>query len=313
MVDPAALMKIKSLELRAKAVVEGFWKGIHRSPYHGFSVEFTEYRPYAFGDDPRYLDWRVYARSDRFYIKKFQDETNLRCHLLVDHSRSMGYASGAYSKAQYAGTLAATLAYFLFTQGDAVGLATFDDRIRRYLPPRNRASYLRRLLLALEVSPAGSATDLGPPLQQLAQMLTKRGLIVLVSDLLTSIDLLERNLSYLCAGGHDVVVFHILDPAELSFDFDQPALFRDVETLRDMYVDPSAARKSYQRLLDSHLAKTKSICQSLGIDYHLFATDRPFDLALLDFLQHRMHRRKRVRHVRGPGVGPGRGAGGRAI
>ncbi len=313
MVDPVALMKIKSMELRAKAIVEGFWKGIHRSPYHGFSVEFTEYRQYAFGDDPRYIDWRVYARSDRFYIKKFQDETNLRCHLLVDHSRSMGYTSGAYSKTQYAGTLAATLAYFLFTQGDAVGLATFDDEIRQYLPPRNRASYLRRLLLALEVPPAGSATDLGPPLQQLAQMLTKRGLIVLVSDLLTSIDPLERNLSYLCAGGHDVVVFHILDPAELSFDFDQPALFRDVETRRDMYVDPSAAQKGYRRLLESHLARTRSICQNLGIDYHLFATDRPFDLALLDFLQHRMHRRKQIRHVRGPGAGPGFGAAGRVV
>ena len=313
MVDPAALMKIQSMELRAKAIVEGFWKGIHRSPYHGFSVEFTEYRQYAFGDDPRYLDWRVYARSDRFYIKKFQDETNLRCHLLVDHSRSMGYASGDYGKSQYAGTLAATLAYFLFTQGDAVGLATFDDRIRQYLPPRNRASYLRRLMLALETQPGGSATDLGPPLQQLAQMLTKRGLIVLISDLLTSIDPLERNLGYLCAGGHDVVVFHILDPAELSFDFGKPALFRDVETQRDLYVDPSAVQKGYRRMLDSHLAKARSICQSLGIDYHLFATDRPFDLALLDFLQHRMRCRKQMRHVRGPGAGPGPGAAGRAL
>ena len=128
MIDPAALMKIKSLELRAKAVVEGFCRGIHRSPYHGFSVEFTEYRQYTLGDDPRYIDWRVYARSDRYYIKKFEDETNLRCHLLIDHSRSMGYGSAGYAKSQYAGTLAATLAYFLFMQGDAVGLATFDDR-----------------------------------------------------------------------------------------------------------------------------------------------------------------------------------------
>jgi len=309
LIDPAALMKIKSMELRAKAVVEGFWKGIHRSPYHGFSVEFTEYRQYAFGDDPRYIDWRVYARSDRFYIKKFEDETNLRCHLLLDHSRSMGYASGKgvpgtpYSKAQYAGTLAATLAYFLFTQGDAVGLATFDDRIREILPPRNRVSYLRRLILALEAPPRGRATDLGPPLQRFAQMLTRRGMIILISDLLTSIDRLERDLGYLCAGGHDVVVFHILDPAEVSFDFDKPALFQDVETGRDMFIDPSAAQKGYRHLLDGHLARTRSVCQSLGIDYHLFATDRPFDLALLDFLQHRMRSRKRVRRIHGPGGG----------
>ena len=303
MVDPAALMKIKSMELRAKAIVEGFWKGIHRSPFHGFSVEFTEYRQYAFGDDPRYIDWRVYARSDRFYIKKFQDETNLRCHLLVDHSRSMGYGSGEYAKAEYAGTLAATLAYFLFTQGDAVGLATFDDRIRQYMPPRNRPSYLRRLRLGLEASPQGATTDLGPPLQGLTQMLTKRGMIVLISDLLTSVERLEPDLRYLCAGGHDIVVFHVLDPAELDFGFDTPAVFQDIESGRDMYVDPSAAQTAYRRLLGKHLADAESICRKLGIDYHLFATDRPFDVALLEFLQHRMHRRKRIRHVRHPGAG----------
>ncbi len=297
MIDPVSLMRIKSMELRAKVVVEGFLKGIHRSPYHGFSVEFTEYRQYTLGDDPRYIDWRLYARSDRFYIKKFEDETNLRCHLLVDHSRSMGYGSGDYTKSQYAGTLAATLAYFLFTQGDAVGLATFDDRIRQYLPPRNRPSYLRRLMLALEASPKGKATDLGPPLRRIAGMLRKRGLVVFISDLLTSIDRLESDLGCLCASGHDVVVFGVLDPAELSFDFDSPALFQDVETERNMYVDPIAAKETYKRKLGEHLAAIRSACRNLGIDYHLFATDRPFDLALLDFLHDRMRRRKRIRRV----------------
>jgi len=296
MIDPTSLMRIKSMELRAKVIVEGFWKGIHRSPYHGFSVEFTEYRQYTLGDDPRYIDWRLYARSDRFYIKKFEDETNLRCHLLLDHSRSMGYGSGEYTKSQYAGTLAATLAYFLFTQGDAVGLATFDDQIRQYLVPRNRPGYLRRLMLTLEASPQGSTTDLGPPLQYVAGMLTRRSLIVLVSDLLTSIDRLEQDLSYLCAGGHDVVVFHVLDPAELKFDFNSPALFQDIETGRNMYVNPSDALTGYKHKLEKHLAVAQSICQNLGIDYHLFPTDRPFDLALLDFLQDRMRRRKRLRY-----------------
>ena len=296
MIDPVSLMRIKSMELRAKVIVEGFWKGIHRSPYHGFSVEFTEYRQYTLGDDPRYIDWRLYARSDRFYIKKFEDETNLRCHLLIDHSRSMGYGSGEYTKSQYAGTLAATLAYFLFTQGDAVGLATFDDQIRQYLTPRNRPGYLRRLMLTLEASPQGSTTDLGPPLQYVAGMLTRRSLIVLISDLLTSIDRLEQDLNYLCAGGHDVVVFHVLDPAELKFDFNSPALFQDIETGRHMYVNPSDAQTGYKRMLGKHLTVAKSICQNLGIDYHLFPTDRPFDLALLDFLQDRMRRRKRLRY-----------------
>ena len=296
MIDPVSLMRIKSMELRAKVIVEGFWKGIHRSPYHGFSVEFTEYRQYTLGDDPRYIDWRLYARSDRFYIKKFEDETNLRCHLLIDHSRSMGYGSGEYTKSQYAGTLAATLAYFLFTQGDAVGLATFDDQIRQYLTPRNRPGYLRRLMLTLEASPQGSTTDLGPPLQYVAGMLTRRSLILLISDLLTSIDRLEQDLNYLCAGGHDVVVFHVLDPAELKFDFNSPALFQDIETGRNMYVNPSDAQTGYKRMLGKHLTVAKSICQNLGIDYHLFPTDRPFDLALLDFLQDRMRRRKRLRY-----------------
>ena len=302
MIDPVSLMRIKSMELRAKVIVEGFWKGIHRSPYHGFSVEFTEYRQYTPGDDPRYIDWRLYARSDRFYIKKFEDETNLRCHLLIDHSKSMGYGTTGYSKAQYAGTLAATLGYFLFNQGDAVGLATFDDQIRDYLPARNRPGYLRRLMLALEALPEGQATDLGPALQRIAQMLTKRGLIVLISDLLTSIDQLESDLGYLCASGHDVVMFNVLDPAELSFDFDSPALFRDIESGRNRYVDPAAAQAEYKRRLTEHLDKVASVCRSLGIDYHLFTTDRPFDLALLDFLMDRMHRRKRIRR-RGGSIG----------
>jgi len=296
LIDPVSLMRIKSMELRAKVVVEGFWKGIHRSPYHGFSVEFTEYRPYAPGDDPRYVDWRLYAHSDRFYVKRFEDETNLRCHLLIDHSRSMGYGSRGYTKSHYAGTLAATLAYFLFTQGDAVGLATFDDQIRQVLPPKNRPSYLRRLMLALEADPQGQATDLGPPLQRMAQILGKRGLVVVISDLLTSIDRLDSDLGYLCAGGHDVVVFHVLDPAELSFDFNAPALFQDVETGRTLYVDPPAAQAGYQRMLHNHLSRAESTCQGLGIDYHRFATDRPFDLALLDFLQHRTRRRRQIRH-----------------
>jgi uncharacterized protein (DUF58 family) len=295
MIDPVSLMRIRSMELRAKVIVEGFWKGIHRSPHHGFSVEFTEYRQYSPGDDPRSIDWRVYARSDRFYIKKFEDETNLRCHLLIDHSRSMGYGSRGYSKSQYAGTLAATLAYFLFTQGDAVGLATFDDQIRRYLPPRNRPGYLRRLMLELEAPPTGRATDLGPPIQHLARMLTKRGLIVLISDLLASIDRLQLYLGYLCTSGHDVVVFNVLDPSELSFDLDAPALLADVETGRSMYVDPSAAATGYKRRLNKHLARLESTCRNLGIDYHLFATDLPFDLALMDFLQDRMNRTRRIR------------------
>ena len=183
-VDSKALMAIRSLELRARVVVEGFWNGLHRSPYHGFSVEFTEYRPYSQGEDTRYLDWRLYARSDRFYIKKFEDETNLRCVLLVDQSRSMTYGSIGFSKSDYARTLAATLAWFLNEQGDAVGLFTFDEQVRAFLPARHRHGHLRQLMLALERKPEGKKTDLGEPLRRAAQLARKRGMAVLISDLL---------------------------------------------------------------------------------------------------------------------------------
>src|SRR5476651_2348121 len=192
--DPQALFAIRDLELRAWVVVEGLWSGLHRSPYHGFSVEFTEYRQYSPGDDTRYLDWRLYARSDRYYLKKFEDETNLRCHLLVDQSRSMSYGSVGYNKSDYARTLAATIAWFLNGQGDAVGLFTFAGSIHDYLPARHRHGHLRQLMHALEKESAGNETNLGEPLRRVAELARKRGLIVLISDLLAPVDELERNL-----------------------------------------------------------------------------------------------------------------------
>src|SRR5712691_1825831 len=229
LISPRTLMSIRNLELRARVVVEGFWNGIHRSPYHGFSVEFTEYRQYTAGDDPRYLDWRLFARSDRYFIKKFEDETNLRCYLLADNSRSMAYGSTAYTKADYAATLAATLAYFLYLQGDAVGLLTFDEQIREYLPARHATGHLRHLMLALEKPAAGQATDLAAPLKRIVEIVRKRGLIVLLSDFLAPIERLEPDLISLAACGHEVVVFQVLDPAELAFNLDTAAMFQDME------------------------------------------------------------------------------------
>src|SRR5881394_4092709 len=243
LINPQVLMSIKNLELRARIVVEGFWNGLHRSPFHGFSVEFTEYRQYTPGDDPRYLDSRVFARSDRYYIKKFEDETNLRCHFLVDNSRSMSYGSKGYTKAQYANTLAATLAYFLYLQGDAVGLLTFDEEIREYLPARHRTGHLRHLMLALEKPPAGRATNLAAPLKRVAGMVRKRGVIVLVSDFLTPIENIDADLVALAACGHEIVVFQVLDPAELSFEFGTAAMFQDAESGKTLFIDPTAARK----------------------------------------------------------------------
>jgi uncharacterized protein (DUF58 family) len=291
LISPQALMSIRNLELRARLVVEGFWNGIHRSPYHGFSVEFSEYRQYTPGDDPRYLDWRVFARSDRYFIKKFEDETNLRCHLLADNSRSMAYGSIGYSKAQYAATLAATVAYFLYLQGDAVGLLTFDEEVREYLPARHRTGHLRHLMLALEKPAGGRATDLGAPLKRVMEIIRKRGLLVIVSDFLAPSERLESDLTALAACGHEIIVFQVLDPAELAFNFDRASMFEDTESGRTLFIDPQAARKDYLQRLETHCANLRASCQRLGIAFHSLATDRPLELALFDFLRQRMQRR----------------------
>ncbi len=291
-IDPQVLMRIKNLELRARVVVEGFWNGLHRSPYHGFSVEFTEYRQYTPGDDPRYVDWRLYARSDRYYVKKFEDETNLRCHLLVDCSRSMGYGSLAWPKSDYAATLAASLAYFLFQQGDAVGVLTFDQAVRDYLPARNRPGHLRQLMLALEKASAGTATDLISPLKRIAEITRKRSLMVLISDLLAPVDRLETSLGTLTASGHEVLLFHTVDPAEMNFTFDKASLFLDVETGRELYIDPTLARKEYLRRFHEHTEGIETVCRKLGVTYRRLATDAPLELALFDFLRARMKRGK---------------------
>ncbi len=296
-------MSIRNLELRARVVVEGFWSGIHRSPYHGFSVEFTEYRQYAPGDDPRYLDWRVFARSDRYFIKRYEDETNLRCHLLLDNSRSMTFGGRGYSKAQYAATLAATLAQFLYLQGDAVGLVTFDEQIREHLPPRHRTGHLRNLMLALEKPAGGESTDLCLPLKRAAEAVRKRGLLVLISDLLAPVEKLEPHLLTLNACGHDVIVFHLLDPAEATFDFKSASMFHDLESGRAIFIDPAAARKEYLRRLEAHCATLRSACQRLGIAYQRLLTDRPLELALFDFLRARMQLGRRIRRVHRYGNG----------
>jgi len=293
-VDPKALMAIRSLELRARVVVEGFWNGLHRSPYHGFSVEFTEYRQYTAGDDTRYLDWRLYARSDRYYLKKFEDETNLRCHLLVDQSRSMTYGSTGYTKSDYARTLAATLAWFLNGQGDAMGLFTFAERVLNYLPARHRHGHLRQLMLALETQADSGETNLAEPLRRVADLARKRGLIVLISDMFAPVDDLERNLGRLAAAGHEAVIFQVLDPNELAFDFKDATLFQDIESGKDFYLDPAAIRPGYQSRLQAHSEGVESVCRKFGFAFHRVVTDQSLDIALYDFLRSRSRRGKRV-------------------
>ncbi len=294
-IDPAALMRIKHLEMRARVVVEGFFSGMHRSPYHGFSVEFTEYRQYSPGDDPRYLDWKLFARSDRYYIKRFEDETNLRCHLVVDFSRSMDYGTLSYTKADYARTLAATLAYFLQTQRDAAGLTTFHDQVLDYLPARYRPGHLRRLMLLLDRPVAGTATSLIKPLERVAELLTKRGVVAVVSDFLAPLDGLSHQLAALSSRGHEVVIFQTLDPAERRFEFADASLFIDVESGRELYVDPQAVREEYLRRFQEHQQKLQALADQLGIDFYSLTTDQPLEQALFDYLQSRSRRGRPTR------------------
>ena len=295
LIDTRALMQIRSLELRAQIVAQGFWSGIHRSPYHGFSSEFTEYRQYVPGDDPRYLDWRLYARSDRYYVKKFEDETNLRCHLLLDQSRSMSFGSLDWTKADYAHTLAATLAYFLFRQGDAVGLLSFEENIRDYLPARNRPGHLRQIMLSLEKPTKGSSTDLTKPLQRIVELVNKRGLMVLISDLLAPVDELESQLAQLTASGHEVIVFRVLDPKEVDFDFEEALLFHDSETEKDAFIDPGPARKRYLERFDEHGEVIRALCHKLGAQYLPVTSDQPLEKVLSDFLRQRLRDVRKIR------------------
>jgi uncharacterized protein (DUF58 family) len=286
-IDPAALMRLKNLELRARVVVEGFWNGMHRSPYHGFSVEFTEYRPYVVGDDPRYLDWKLMARSDRYYIKKFEDETNLPCHILLDLSPSMAFGSLDWRKRDYAATLAATFAQFLHQQGDAVGLLSFDEQVRDYLPSRHRTGHLRQIMLALEKPSEARSTSLSAPLERIAELVHRRGLMIVISDLLAPIEQLQGSLGHLAACGHEVEVFQILDPAERDFRFGKAARFEDMESGLNLYIDPAVARENYLEKLRRHQDAARSVCEALGVAFHVVATDKPLELALFEFLRDR--------------------------
>lgn len=295
LVNASAVMSIRHLELRARVVVEGFWNGLHRSPFHGFSVEFTEYRQYTPGDDTRYIDWRLFGRSDRYYIKKFEDETNLRCYFVVDQSRSMQFGSLGYSKSEYAATLAASLGYFLEMQGDAIGLLTFSDRVREFLPARHRPGHLRQFMLMLENQPEGEATYIERALQRISEIIRKRGLIVLISDFLSPLETLEKTFGQLRAWGHEIATFQVMDPAELDLSLNGSTLFRDLESNREVYIDPAVARSTYMERLSEHNRTLGEICRKLGVNHHFARTDRPLEQCLLEFLLSRRRFGKEVR------------------
>jgi uncharacterized protein (DUF58 family) len=294
-IDPQALFAIKDLELRARVVVEGLWSGLHRSPYAGFSVEFTEYRQYSPGDDLRYLDWKLLARSDRHYIKKFEDETNLRCLILVDVSRSMLFGSHGWTKADYARTLAATFAYFLGQQRDVVGLALFDGAVHDYLPPRWKPGHFRHMLALLERPPEGRDTNLAHALDEISRLCPKRSLVLLLSDFLAPVGEWDQALARLAAARHDVRAVQILDPAEINLEFGEAALWEDLENNRRIYVDPVQARAGYKTRFDAHQAEVKAAMERRGVTHQIALTNQPLDFVLLELLQASQARRATAR------------------
>jgi uncharacterized protein (DUF58 family) len=292
--DPRTLAKLEGLELRARHIVEGYVSGVHRSPYHGFSVEFAEHREYVPGDDTRYIDWKVWGKTDKYYLKQFEEETNLACYLVLDTSESMRYQSDAasLSKLEYAQCVAAALAHLVLKQQDSVGLVTFDSEIRAMVRASGQASQLRNLIQVMDKSVAERKTATGPMLHELAERLKKRGVVVIISDLFDHVEPMLAGLKHFRHRRHDVIVLHVLDPAELEFPFRQTTLFKGLEQLPDVLADPRGLRKAYLEEFNGFLRELKVGCRTHGIDYLLLPTDQPLDIALSAFLSSRMARAK---------------------
>jgi uncharacterized protein (DUF58 family) len=285
--DPAVVARLGTLELKARTIVEGFLSGLHRSPFKGFSVEFAEYRQYIPGDALSTIDWKVYARSDRYYVKKFEEETNLDCHVMLDVSNSMSYGSGPMTKFEYGACLAASLGYLMNRQRDAIGLTAFDENIVSMLPASSRPGHLRGVLVTLDRLRPGRKTNVGKPLHQLADSVVKRGMVVLISDLFDDPIEVIRGLKHFQFRGNDVIVFHILDPHETDFPFERATRFEDLETEEEIMAVPGAVRDHYLKEMGGLMEQYRRELGACGIDYRMISTRQPLELALLSYLSTR--------------------------
>jgi uncharacterized protein (DUF58 family) len=287
--DPEGLSRLKNLSLAARLVVEGFFSGMHKSPHKGFSIEFAEHREYTPGIDPKHIDWRVFGRRDKLYVKQYEEETSLRCYLLLDRSASMGYKSDAakLTKLEYASFLAASLAYLMAFQHDTVGLITYDTGVRDRIPPRQGPAHLRVLLEKLEDTAPGGETSLSETFHQLAESIKRRALVVVISDLFDDPDELVGALKHFRHKKHEVIVLHTLDPAEVTFPFDDVTQIEDLETAREVISDPRAFRKSYLEELARFLDTIRGGCRSCQIDYAQAETNQRFDTFLGTYLARR--------------------------
>ncbi|MGQ0635138.1 MAG: DUF58 domain-containing protein [Planctomycetaceae bacterium] len=293
---PETLAELHGLELKARLIVEGYVSGLHKSPYHGFSIEFAEHREYVPGDDLRYVDWKVFGKSDRFYLKQYEEETNFACYFLLDTSESMSYRStaAAVSKLEYAQYITAALAYLILQQQDAVGLATFDNAVRHLVRASSHPSHLTQLCHVMDAAPSERETSLGPILHDLSERIRKRGLVVLVSDLFDDLPALMLGLKHLRHRRHEVLVLHVIDPAEQDFPFLDPTLFKGLEGLPERLTEPRSLKKAYQREFERFLLEVRRVCRELHMDYALVRTDQPLDIALRTFLTGRSARLHRT-------------------
>jgi uncharacterized protein (DUF58 family) len=288
--DPKILARIRSLELEARGMVEGYLAGMHKSPYHGFAVEFAQHREYVPGDDIKHIDWKVYGRSERFYLKQYEQDTNLICWLVVDASESMKYGSGAKTKYEYSSLAAASLAFLIVQQSDSVGLATFDSGVRDFLRPSGQSSHLREIMTRFAQGAGGERTQVATTLHELAERIERRSLILLFSDLLDEPEEIITGLKHLRYQRHDLIVFHVLDGAELDFPFQDSTLFRGLERLPDLLTDPRSLRESYLEELEIHLTELKKGCRAQHIDYVPMRTDKNVGIALAAYLARRMRK-----------------------
>lgn len=285
---PETIARISRLDLRARHVVEGFISGMHRSPFFGHSVEFVQHREYVPGDDLRHLDWKVWSKTDRFYIKQYEEETNLRCTVVVDVSESMHYGRGALNKYSYGCTIAACLAYLLLRQQDSVGCITFDEKVRVTVPARSQQTHMDAIVQAMHVSKPREKTDLEKILRRVAETVGSRGMLILISDLLADREPLFRGLEMLRHRRHDVLVFHVLDDDELVFPFAGTTRFEGMEQLPHLLCDPRALRDGYLEALEEYLVEVRRGCARQGIDYMQVRTGDYLDAVLSKFLHHRM-------------------------
>jgi uncharacterized protein (DUF58 family) len=289
--DPQTLASLQGLDLQARMVVEGYVTGMHPSPYQGFSVEFAEHREYVPGDDIRHVDWKVWSKTDKLYLKQYEEETNLLLYLLLDTSESMGYASDPnVTKLQYARFVAASLAYMTLQQQDSVGLVVFDDAARRYLKPAGQASHLKELLHMLDVIPAGEKSDMGAVFHDLAERFKKRGVVAIFSDFFDEPARILTGLKHFRHRRHEVIVFHILDQAELQFPFRSATLFKGLEGMPEVLTEPHALRRAYLDELGNFLAELKKGCRLMDIDYVPLRTDQTLDVPLSSYLASRAAR-----------------------